>query len=73
MNVVEKKVITNIVFTQEEKDLLINLSDIVFKECRNHATCETCSFDVLLSACRGATCEDIANWLDAIARHGLEE
>jgi hypothetical protein len=73
MNVVEKRVITNIVFTQEEKDLLINLSDIVFKECGNHDTCETCPFDVLMSTCRGATCEDVANWLDAIARHGLEE
>lgn len=73
MNVVEKRVITNIIFSQEEKDLLINLSDIVLKECNNHDTCETCPFDVLTSACRDSTCGDVANWLDAIARYGLEE
>ena len=73
MVVQEKRIIENIIFTKEEKDFMINLSDIVLKECQSHDSCETCPFDALTSACRDSTCGDVANWLDAIARYGLKE
>lgn len=73
MNVIEKRVISNIIFSQEEKDFMINLSDLVLRECNNHDDCQTCPFNILTSACRDSTCGDVANWLDAIARYGIGE
>ena len=71
MKVVEKTIITDIIFSQEEKDFMTNPSDIISKECGNHDSCETCPFDGFSRDI--GECIGVANWLEAIARYASEE
>ena len=66
MEIVEKRIISKINFTETELQFLKNLSNTITTCCKNNFdSCETCPFCEIADGC-GASCENAAEFLNTI-------
>ena len=73
MKVKTKRVVTGIQFTEDEKNFLRQLADIVEIECKNNPdTCETCPFHEVVCGLSETTGLGLSAVLHSLADAGIQ-
>lgn len=67
MKIKTKKVLDQILFTEEEKDFMRTLADTMNEECENHVSCETCPFKKSAPSLCYCNCAEFTESLKAFA------